>query len=66
MSQGMEQILETWDLVLWVALLLRTRVGKTPQMKWTATENKKLCFSMIKLLDLGWGREVKAKLKNRR
>lgn len=43
MSKEMEQILETEDLVLLVALLLCTSVRKTELLKF-ATEHKKLCF----------------------
>lgn len=53
MSKEREQILETEDLVLLVALLLCTSVRKTELLK-SATENKKFCFSMIKLLEI-WG-----------
>ena len=61
MSKEMEQILETQALVLLVALLLCTSVRKT-QIPKICQEHKKLCFPMIKLLEiLGWGREEKAK-----
>lgn len=52
MSQKTEQILETWDLVLLVALLLCTSVKNYTHAKLTATEHKKLCFSIIKLLEI--------------
>lgn len=53
MSEEMELILETEDLVLLVALLLCTSVRKTEQLKF-ATEHRKLCFPMIKPLEI-WG-----------
>lgn len=52
MSQNMKQILEMQDLVLLVALLLCTSVGKAVLVKSLRREHKKLCLSMMKLLGI--------------